>query len=713
MPVVNDVARSAYWYKWHPHSLFANSEYSIWMDSSAYDIKLDNIKAELFELTSTNNFLHIEKHPSRHHSLKEEMEVNCHYNKDDVGIMRSQVMGYYKMGYKDSPKFFVPETGLMFKKHNDVRCVLLSDIIWEEMAIGKTKRDQLVFSYALWKTTFGLNDGVTQFSFEHKMNDLVKFKDHPHRSLHMEKVALIGPWLGEDHLEEAWVNHAQSVLKNAPVDKVVVGCKAGRESMYDCLSPDKVQIVDTKGKVFRHLVDGKEPVYDVNTNGKDVIRISPTTTIMKKIYKQNIVVLWCTVRPTMMVETYKFWMEKASDPEKISLIVGVDTEDQKNELITLGLNADDITVVPPNPTGKRGVAWPAYCLSSNLVCDHDDDIVIFASDDFYPMQYWDIAVRHELADFNGCLIVNDKYTKQSNSNNEINVVTIPIMTYDTLVANNKTIYHPAYTHCYSDNELFDNLTEMHRIKISTDSIYIEHKHWGLDKRERDVYDEGNVESSPADAEIYKSRKKLNLKLRQVVMFNTKKLSILTITMPNRKGFLNELTAVLHPQVNGRDDVEWLVLEDNGEMDLGEKRNKMIDMATGEYIVFVDDDDLVSVEYVNKMLTALNSHPHVDCTSLIGVRSVDGQGAEVFKHSIQYKGWYDQMEDGKIVYYRTPNHWNAVKRVIAGTVRFKDEMNCGEDHDYSNRIRPHLVDEVQIPDVMYHFRYRNVTKEYNR
>ena len=37
------------------------------------------------------------------------------------------------------------------------------------------------------------------------------------------------------------------------------------------------------------------------------------------------------------------------------------------------------------------------------------------------------------------------------------------------------------------------------------------------------------------------------------------------------------------------------------MSVGEKRNKLIHMAKGEYFSFIDDDDLVSEEYVDQGL----------------------------------------------------------------------------------------------------------------
>ena len=81
----------------------------------------------------------------------------------------------------------------------------------------------------------------------------------------------------------------------------------------------------------------------------------------------------------------------------------------------------------------------------------------------------------------------------------------------------------------------------------------------------------------------------------------KKLSILICSLASRADKLQRLMNVLQPQIN--DSVELLVKTDNGEMPIGKKRNLLLEEASGAYIAFVDDDDLVSEDYVkNKTLS---------------------------------------------------------------------------------------------------------------
>ena len=284
-PVANDVARSAYYYKWNPHKVFDGYDVVVWMDASAYDIKLGNINEEIKLFNSLGTAIHIEKHPSRSHSLLQECDVNCYLNKDDVGIMRKQVDGYYMEGYSDVLGILVPETGFSIRKYNDPRCVELSEYVWSQMGIGKTKRDQLVWNYSVWKTN--LQSAVSMFTFDHKMMNLVKFKDHPHRAKHIQKVALVGPWLGDDRLESIWIDYVHGQLSNMPVDLVIVGCKTGHEKMYDKLQPNRIVASEPSGAIDRHLVDGNIPSFDIsNTADREIIAIRPMTHIMTKIAKE-------------------------------------------------------------------------------------------------------------------------------------------------------------------------------------------------------------------------------------------------------------------------------------------------------------------------------------------------------------------------------------------------------------------------------------------
>jgi len=177
--------------------------------------------------------------------------------------------------------------------------------------------------------------------------------------------------------------------------------------------------------------------------------------------------------------------------------------------------------------------------------------------------------------------------------------------------------------------------------------------------------------------------------------SSKKLSILICSLSSRADKLQRLMTVLQPQVN--DAVEILIKTDNGEMTIGAKRNLLLEEATGEYIAFVDDDDLVSEDYVKKILEATESKP--DCCGIQGIITFQGQSPRMFIHSLKYKEWFEQNN----VYYRCPNHLNPVKREIALLVKFP-ELNFGEDKDYSNRLVTLLKEERFISGVIYHYLY---------
>ena len=175
----------------------------------------------------------------------------------------------------------------------------------------------------------------------------------------------------------------------------------------------------------------------------------------------------------------------------------------------------------------------------------------------------------------------------------------------------------------------------------------------------------------------------------------KKLSILICTMPFRAEKLQRLLSVLTPQLN--DFVEVKIESDEGQMTIGAKRNKLLNEATGEYVCFVDDDDLVSEDYVVRILQAIESGP--DCCGIQGVITFQGQCPRVFIHSKQYTTWHEANE----VYFRCPNHLNPVKRSLALETKFP-ESNFGEDKDYSDRLLPKLNSEFFIAGPIYFYLY---------
>ena len=86
--------------------------------------------------------------------------------------------------------------------------------------------------------------------------------------------------------------------------------------------------------------------------------------------------------------------------------------------------------------------------------------------------------------------------------------------------------------------------------------------------------------------------------------------------------------------------------------LASARNTALRNAKGKFYTFIDDDDEVSSDYIQKILKAIESNP--DCCSLTGEITWDSTNPEIFEHSIKYSEWKTN-ESGTPKYERYPNH----------------------------------------------------------
>ena len=465
-----------------------------------------------------------------------------------------------------------------------------------------------------------------------------------------------------------------------------------------------LMITDTKQRFLNQqaVLKVSELIHDETPEINDVLPNAINTT-------SKIILLWATVRPDQLLRTHAEWIKNAYYKQKISTRVAVDNASDAKAL-------NQFEVIVTHNT-KPGVCFPCYCLSATTEAN-DDDIIIFASDDFFPPKHWDLFLYEQLQNETKLLMVNDGLQPSTSR-----VVTIPIMTFGALKKLNKIIYNPVYDHMHSDVELYDVALRSGLLKDNrmSNSPIFEHRHYCNGKRAKDVNDTRLESKYTKDSDTYNSRKSLPLeklievpieafsKLSDITIIEASKptLSILVCTLPERKHFLDRLLNKLNPQLTSK--VELLIETDNGSMKIGKKRNILLRKATSDYICFVDDDDLVSDTYVADILYALESKP--DCCSLKGIYTVDGKKPTEFRHSMKYLTWNTIIENGNQVYIRPPNHLNVVKREIALTVLFNDNLSNGEDKDYSDRLRSHIKTESVINNVLYYYLYLNVTKGY--
>ncbi len=184
-----------------------------------------------------------------------------------------------------------------------------------------------------------------------------------------------------------------------------------------------------------------------------------------------------------------------------------------------------------------------------------------------------------------------------------------------------------------------------------------------------------------------------------------KLSILILTIPERKNFLDKLLDELHRQImesGQHESIEILVNASDG--DIGSKRNYLLNEAKGKYLNFFDDDDMPGNYYILTLLSGISMN--VDVISLRGIYSVDGIMDGIFEHSIKYSEWKND-QPGDIKYLRNPNHLNCIRSTIAKQFQFP-RTNFGEDHDWSKQIQKSglLKKEYYHQEILYYYNYRS-------
>jgi hypothetical protein len=407
-----------------------------------------------------------------------------------------------------------------------------------------------------------------------------------------------------------------------------------------------------------------------------------------------IYLITATIRPEQFLETEAFWRKQSSKKNEIITKVIVDTEADKKII-------NNLEICDVYGLKAGGITKPLTKLTKKLVSHiRDEDIIVVMSDDFYPPKNWDKYLIDFYKKHKGCLSVKIKGLNDGGRNT---IVSLPIMDGYTLKRLNGYIYHPAYNHQFSDNELFDNVKYLNLLHIENDKSapFFEHKHWTTSDRQRDEYDIQMHSVSSKDKKIYTHRKKLSFPERVKI---EPILSILICSLQERHEKLQNLLKILDSQIKNK-NVEVKICVDNGEFSIPQKRNRLLNSSMGEYICFIDDDDMISNTYIDQILNSLVNKP--DCVGIRGCYFYNGTYKKDFVHSIRYKEWGEND-----IYERTPNHLNPIKReYIFAIGGFTESLRSGEDVDFSKRIYKYLKTEIMVEIPIYQYLFEPINKKY--
>lgn len=185
---------------------------------------------------------------------------------------------------------------------------------------------------------------------------------------------------------------------------------------------------------------------------------------------------------------------------------------------------------------------------------------------------------------------------------------------------------------------------------------------------------------------------------------------LSIIIPyyNTKVFTDELLKRLESQMN--EDCEIILVDDGstnrydflddyaGKLNfyyirkenggVSSARNVGLEKAKGEYIVFIDSDDLISNDYIEQIFKAIETDPD---TVYISWQSIDGKLGKIIKNeNDEFNPWNRCV-------------WNRVfKTSWLNGLKFDEEKPIAEDDDFLNRL-PEAHSKTYITKPIYFYR----------
>ncbi len=179
------------------------------------------------------------------------------------------------------------------------------------------------------------------------------------------------------------------------------------------------------------------------------------------------------------------------------------------------------------------------------------------------------------------------------------------------------------------------------------------------------------------------------------------LSILVCTINKRASLFEQLDKKIRNQLTI--ETEYLVNLDDGKLSIGNKREELKLQSTGKYIVYIDDDDHISKNYVKNILSVIKNYE----PDAIGIKCIYTVN---FKQKSYFVSTNNTSElTAKGIHCRPIGHLNPVKREIAIKAPFPD-LYYGEDRKYSNEIKPFIKTEVLAKNTLYWYDYRPNSSE---
>lgn len=154
--------------KMHPHKIFPDYDYSIYLDANIKiigDIRTF-VKESVTGIAAFN-------HPFRDCLYYEALTITNFRRVDSEDVVRQ--MSRY-INEKMPLHYGLPEMAVIARTHNKKCCIKIMEEWWNEFNIG-AQRDQLSFMYIIWKNEFSLDD-IALLGDDFRTSDVISVSKH-------------------------------------------------------------------------------------------------------------------------------------------------------------------------------------------------------------------------------------------------------------------------------------------------------------------------------------------------------------------------------------------------------------------------------------------------------------------------------------------------------------------------------------------------------
>lgn len=183
-------------------------------------------------------------------------------------------------------------------------------------------------------------------------------------------------------------------------------------------------------------------------------------------------------------------------------------------------------------------------------------------------------------------------------------------------------------------------------------------------------------------------------------FGSPLLSILIPTVPRRvsncfqsiiKGL--ERQSAMYPD----GQIELIGLYDNKVMRLGAKRNKLLSIASGKYIAFIDDDDRIADNYIVEIMRVIRSQRNPDVIHFPITCTIKGKNPKHCEYGLSM-----EYTDSAKNWTGKPSHTHVWRRSIAIMGVFPPDATFMEDTPWVAQVCAHAKTEHRIDSVLYYY-----------